>query len=62
MAKASSIWAKTASASPVWAWRKSCRKLSYVTGSKNAKSCQFTFLPSRTLITCLFKVMGHSSF
>lgn len=90
--------ANTASASPACEWRISCRRLSYMTGSKNAKSCQFTcrdkhrtvqqlqsreeptswswvykhgcrdmmfsltFLPSSTLITCLFNVMGQSSF
>lgn len=42
IAKARSIAANTASASSVWECRISCRKLSYITGSKKAKSCQFT--------------------
>lgn len=42
MAKARSMAANTASASPACEWRMSCRRLSYMTGSKNAKSCQFT--------------------
>lgn len=42
MAKARSMAENTASASPAWEWRISCLKLSYITGSKKAKSCQFT--------------------
>lgn len=43
IAKAKSIAANTASASVLWEARISCRRLSYITGSKKAKSCQFTY-------------------
>lgn len=34
----------------------------FINWKKSKFLCQFTFLPRRTLITCLFSVMGHSSF
>jgi len=40
----------------------SCLRLSYMTGSKNARSWNLIDLPSITLRTWRLKYIGHSSF
>lgn len=40
----------------------SCLRLSYITGSKNAKSWNLMVLPSITLRTWRLKYIGHNSF
>lgn len=40
----------------------SCRRLSYITGSKNARSWNLIDLPSITLRTWRLKYIGHNSF
>lgn len=55
IANAKSIAANTASASVLWEARISCRRLSYITGSKKAKSCQFTYKKRQMFETYLFK-------